>query len=282
MRNLSRLAAYVLVCLAAGLPRSNADESAKAAASAGGRDETVVFEVMSRQYERPDRNSPAQTYAFVLVGRSTDVEGPLTPKLSADDLKSVANEALQARGFRPAAKGDRVDLAIVVAYGTGAYPPPFKLFRASRDEPLHLWPKALQQAYHRYYAGGVDPESVEEAGSFPTGRPVDLGKSQLASELFRDDGVPVHYVAIKAFDWATIAAGKEPRLLWETRVTTPARGRALEGFAGGMLRAASSALGRDQHDATQHRARIREGVVTIGDPVVADPPPARSPVAPRD
>jgi len=198
---------------------------------------------------RPETGSLA--YVLLKAAPSTELidEQPVNP--DKELLWKATISALTQAGFTPARAADEADLAIVVVYGRGRYPPPFEFMGVDPEGLASFrWPRLLlhyDQQFHRR-----DYFEADVSGGLP--------QSFEATDADR-----VNFVAVRAFDARALRSRKVWTLCWETRVTVDAKNRPLEQFLPAMIAAAGSSMGKEDRSGAIVSAPIRNGTVVIGE-----------------
>lgn len=211
----------------------------------------------------PRNAATPQTYVLLHAAPDGGLIDPQPVKLDISELWKATSAALDRAGFASASSADEADLAVVVTYGRGLYPPPFEFMGVDPEALASFrWPRLLlhyDQQYHRrdYYNADVSggPASVFDA----------------------TDADRVNFIAVRAFDARELRARKAWTLRWETRVTVDAKYRPLEKFLPAMIAAAGRSFGRDDRSGSILSAPVRDGVVEIGQLQVVDPPSTAAP-----
>jgi len=206
----------------------------------------VRFTVMSRQFAAEAQ--PGKRFLFLAEGPSNELEHFKSPVLAPADVKAAVNAVLQKQGFKPATELDGADVAIVVGYGRGFYPPPFEFSGVAASTPERELPQALRE-YRDHFA----PQWLENTDFAPSGDLDRLGSTLVAAPRAESDAV--NFITIKAYDWKALQTEKKRVPLWETRITTNAYQRPLEDFAAAMLSAAAPYIGSD------NRRRLSSGPI---------------------
>lgn len=210
----------------------------------------------------PPSESTSPTYVLLKAAPSEELIDTQPVKPDEGALWKATISALTQAGFSPARAADEADLAIVVVYGRGRYPPPFAFMGVDPEGLASFrWPRLLlhyDQQFHRR-----DYFEADVSGGLP-------------QTFDATDADRVNFVAVRAFDARALRTRKVWNLCWETRVTVDAKNRPLEQFLPAMLAAAGTSLGRDDRSGSIVSAPIRNGSVVIGELQVVDPP-ARKP-----
>ena len=215
----------------------------------------VRFTIMSRQFTADA--SAGRRFVFLAEGPSKELEHFKSPVLASADVKSAVNAVLQKQGFKPAAALGDAELAIVIGYGRGFYPPPFDFSGVAANTPDRDLPEALKE-YRDHFA----PQWLENSDFSPSPDIDRLGNTLVAAPRAESDAV--NFITIKAYDWKILQTEKKRVPLWETRITTNAYKRPLEDFAAAMLSAAAPYLASDNRRGLTLRANQVEGDVKIG------------------
>ncbi|MBL9208322.1 MAG: hypothetical protein JNN01_24775 [Opitutaceae bacterium] len=205
----------------------------------------------------PQNGATPHTYVLLHAAPDGELIDPQPVNLDKSELWKATAAALDRAGFTPASTSDEADLAVVVTYGRGLYPPPFEFMGVDPEALASFrWPRLLlhyDQQYHRrdYFNADVSggPASVFDA----------------------TDADRVNFIAVRAFDARELRARKTWTLRWETRVTVDAKNRPLEKFLPAMIAAAGRSFGRDDRSGSIFSAPVRDGVVEIGQLQVVDP-----------
>lgn len=210
---------------------------------------------MSRQFTAAAASG--KRFVFLAEGPSNELEHFKSPVLASADVKSAVNAVLQKQGFKPATDPAAADLAIVIGYGRGFYPPPFEFSGVVASTPDRELPQALRE-----YRDHFSPQWLENTDFAPSGDLDRLGRTLVAAPRAESDAV--NFITIKAYDWKVLQAEKKRVPLWETRITTNAYKRSLQDFAVAMLSAAAPYLASDNRRGLVLRANQVEGDVKIG------------------
>jgi hypothetical protein len=209
----------------------------------------VEFGVMSRTFAKEDPATAPRRYVLLHVASAGSVLNPRGVSVPEDDLKAAAHAALRAAGFEPAMRAADAELAIVVTYAKGEYPPPFEFMGIDPlTMPSFRWPPLLKQYDQQFFRR--DYATAPFTG-FLEGLPVD------------ETGL-VNFIGVRAFDAHDLREHRRWTLRWETRVTIDALHRPLPDFMGSMLLAAAESFGRDNRNGFIAAAPVRDGVVEIG------------------
>jgi hypothetical protein len=220
----------------------------------------VDFGLMSRTYEKEEPNDPRRPYVLLTAGKGGPLVNPQPVNLPEAEVLAAVHRSLAQAGFPAAASIAEAELAIVVVYGVGEYPPPFEFMGIDPlAVPSFRWPSLLQEYEQRFFRR--DYGDTEDLGLVSY-------RGASIKELY-------NFIAVRAFDARSLRRDRRWALLWETRVTIPADGYPLSEHFSVMLSAASELLGTDKRRGTVRTAPVRDGVVTLGE-IELSPEPAVS------
>jgi hypothetical protein len=256
---LPRLAATVLVVLGLNATAFGATDWFKAA-----RENHMDFGLMSRTYGKPSAKGKQRPYVLLTAGRGGPLINPRPVELPETEVLAAVNSALGQAGFPAASSADEAELAIVVVYGMGEYPPPFEFMGIDPlVVPSFRWPRLLKEYEQRFFR-----RDYEDAVELRYVR----NQAATESDLF-------NFIGIRAFDAEALRKEKKWTLVWETRVTIDAVNRPLADHFGVMLTAASEVFGEDERNGSVRSAPIRNGVVMLGEIEVVESQPETSEAA---
>lgn len=214
--------------------------------------------VMSRRFAEPSIPD-ARRFVFFADGPSTLIDHIKTPRLAPEDLRLVVSGLLQHRGFFPAQKQEEIELAIVVSYGRGYYPPPFEFAGVHAGTPEREWPMALREYRDQFSPQWMENEDPEAQGG--------LSAAWIAQNTMtapRGVSDQVNLITVRAYDAPILKKERRLVLIWETRVTTCALSRPLEEYAAAMLASAANYFDSEQRSGVLLRANARRGEVKLG------------------
>jgi hypothetical protein len=210
----------------------------------------MEFSVMSRSYETSIGGGQPKRYVLLNARPGGPIVRPRPLTLPDGEVLAIAHGALTQAGFVAAGSAAEAEIAIVVHYAHGEYPPPFEFMGVDPVVvPSFRWPAMLQQYDQRYFRRNFS--DAEHLG-------VVLSGAAKEGDLF-------NFIAIRAFDAKKLRDAKKWVLRWETRVTIDAMNRPLEKNFRAMILAASDSLGRNNRNGVTRSAPIRNGVVEIGE-----------------
>jgi hypothetical protein len=219
----------------------------------------VEFGVMSRTFEKSLGDGKLTKYVLLTSAMAGPLVNARPVNLPEPEVMAAVHTALTQAGYTPAASSAEAEIAIVVTYGHGEYPPPFDFMGVDPvSTPSFRWPPLLkqyeQQYFRRDYLNTVETGFVEQGAA--TER--DL----------------VNFVGIRAFDARALREKKRWTLRWETRVTVEAFERPLADYFKAMILVGADSFGRDNRNGHLRSAPIRDGQVIVGDAVVVEMVPA--------
>jgi len=112
----------------------------------------IDFGVASRIYERLPSNRQNQPYVLLTAGRGGPLINPRPVELPEGEVLLSVHRSLERAGYPAAMSIADAELAIVVVYGVGEYPPPFDFMGVDPlAVPSFRWPTLLQQFEQRYF-----------------------------------------------------------------------------------------------------------------------------------
>jgi len=214
----------------------------------------MEFGLVSRSFESGLGGGKLKRYVLLNAGPGGPIVNPRPIAIPATEVLASAHAALTQAGFTPAESSAAAEIAIVVHYANGEYPPPFEFMGIDPVAvPSYRWPTLLRQFEQRYFRRDYsDAEHLNYVLSRGEARPGDL----------------INLMVIRAFDAGELRSKKRWVLRWETRVSIDSLNRPLENHFRAMLLAASDSLGGDNRRGTARSAPIRNGTVEIGDLMV--------------
>ena len=218
----------------------------------------VRFTIMSRKFADPSTHA-ARRFVFLTDGLSTHIQHENTPALNSSDLRKVVSGVLQKNGFVPAQSTAEADVAVVIGYGRGYYPPPFQFAGVSMAVPERNWSPVLKE-YRDHYA----PVWLENDDGGASSGMTAAWLAERTIDAPRGLADQVNLITIKAYNWSLLHREHQLKLLWETRVTTPARKRPLETYAAAMLDSAGPHFDREEPQGIVRRANELNGEVKLG------------------
>jgi hypothetical protein len=196
----------------------------------------------------PARPRPAP-FTIVAIQPSPYLQEAEPVAIDEERLAAAVHAALISRGYAAAARREEAQLAVVVSYGRGEYPPPFELMGIDpRQTSARYWPPLLRLYDQAYFARDYDLWDGHQPGKRP---PAEIGRFNL--------------IAVSAFDAEPLLQRQEWRLRWETRVTTAAEVHALGDVDLAMVEALTDSLGLNR------RAGVTRTIVTSAPPTPAPP-----------
>ncbi len=229
------------------------------------RENHMDFGLMARTYGKPSPKGKFRPYVLLTAGRGGPLVNARPVELPEKEVLASVNSALAQAGFPAAATADEAELAIVVVYGMGEYPPPFEFMGIDPlVVPSFRWPRLLKEYEQRFFRRDYE-DAVE----------LRYVRNQAATE-----GDLFNFIGIRAFDAEVLRKEKKWQLVWETRVTIDAVKRPLEDHFGVMLTAASELFGDDERNGSVRSAPIRNGVVMLGEIEVVESQPETVEAAP--
>lgn len=218
---------------------------------------------MSRSYESSIGGGSPKRYVLLNARPGGPIVRPRPLTLPDGEVLAIAHGALTQAGFVAAGSAAEAEIAIVVHYAHGEYPPPFDFMGIDPVVvPSFRWPAMLRQYDQRYFRRNFS--DAEHLG-------VVLSEAAKEGDLF-------NFIAVRAFDAKQLREKKKWVLRWETRVTIDSLNRPLEQHFRAMILAAGDSFGRNERNGSVRSAPMRNGLVEIGDlQVVLTPEPQKSP-----
>ena len=227
----------------------------------------IEFGVMSRTFEPANGGAKLRRYVLLNARPAGPLVNPRPITLPESEVLLAVHDSLTKAGFTAATSADQAEIAIVVHYGNGEYPPPFDFMGIDPlVVPSFRWPSLLREYEQRFFRRNYS--DAEDSGFVTRDRaePADL----------------INFIGIRAFDARDLRAHKRWTLRWETRITIDALNRPLEQHFRAMILVASDSFDRNNRNGSSRAAPIRNGIVELGELQVIDsaesePSPSSSP-----
>jgi len=234
-------------------------------------DNHIEFGVMSRTYESVTGGEKLRRYVLLNARPAGPLVNPRPVTLPESEVLLAVHDALTKAGFTAATSADQAEIAIVVHYGNGEYPPPFDFMGIDPlVVPSFRWPSLLREHEQRFFRRNY----------------TDAADSGFVTRERAEPGDLINFIGIRAFDARDLRNHKRWTLRWETRVTIDSLNRPLKDHFRAMILVAGDSFDRNNRNGSSRAAPIRNGIVELGELQVIEsieaepiPTPAPSPAA---